>query len=186
VQNDPYVIAGVNLRSFARDWPADLDSGGGIMRGLLEAGPRYSYGAHMMMANIAPRAEPNDASHEVTLFFAVMTTYQQAGWPGADPEHFDGFTPHVERAFAYFRTVGETDAARRIIVGIINQIAPESEAWQKIMRRREENPAESAYWDRKMAELSQRDIRAARLLDPDIDFDAMMLAMGHELGGSSS
>jgi hypothetical protein len=187
VQKDPYVIAGVNLRPFVIDWLADLNSGGGIMRGLLKAGPHYGYGGHMMMANIGPRAEPDDASDEVTLFYAVMVTYQQAGWPGADPERFDGFTPHVERAFDYFHTVGETEAARRITVGVISQMSPGPEAWEKITRHhRENNPAESAYWDRKMAEISQRDIRAARRLDPDIDFDAMMLAMGHESGDSGS
>lgn len=187
MQKDPYVIPGVNLRPFVIDWLADLNSGGGIMRGLLKAGPRYSYGGHMMMANIGPRAESDDASDEVTLFYAVMVTYQQAGWPGADPERFDGFTPHVGRALDYFRTVGETEAARRIIVGVISQMNPGPEAWEKITRRpREDNPAESAYWDRKMAEIAQRDIRAARRLDPDIDFDAMLLTMGHESGDSGS
>ena len=113
-------------------------------------------------------------------------TYQQAGWPGADQARFDGFTPHVERAFGYFHTVGETEAARRIAIGVINEMNPGPEALEKILRRyRENNPAESAYWDRKMAEISQRDIRAARLLGPDIDFDAMMMTMGHERGDSS-
>lgn len=118
------MIAGVNLRPFVIDWLADLNSGGGIMRGLLKAGPRYGYGGHMMMANIGPSAEPDDANDEVTLFCAVMVTYQQAGWPGADPERFDGFTPHVERAFNYFHTVGETEAARRITAGVISQMSP--------------------------------------------------------------
>lgn len=180
MQNDPYVIAGVDLRPFVNDWLADLNSGGGIMRSLLKAGPRYNYGAGMMMANIAPRADSDDASDEVTLFFAVMATYQRAGWPGADPERFDGFTPHTERAFNYFHTVGETEAARLLAVSVLSQMSPSPLAWEK------EHPAESAYWDRKMAELSHRDIRAAKRLDPDIDFDAMMLAMRQESGDSGS
>ena len=89
------MIAGVNLRPFVIDWLADLNSGGGIMRGLLKAGPRYGYGGHMMMANIGPSAEPDDANDEVTLFCAVMVTYQQAGWPGADPERFDPARPRA-------------------------------------------------------------------------------------------
>jgi hypothetical protein len=68
------VIAGVNLRPFVIDWLADLNSGGGIMRGLLKAGPRYGYGGHMMMANIGPSAEPDDANDEVTLFFRHCTS----------------------------------------------------------------------------------------------------------------
>jgi hypothetical protein len=183
VQNDPYVIAGVNLRSFVIDWLADLNSGGGILRGLLKAGPGYHFGGRMMFANIGPCAEPEDASDEVTLFYAVMVTYQQAGWPGAAPERFDGFTPHVERAFDYFHTVGETEAARRIAVGVLKQMNPGLEPWETSNRRyHEDNPAESAHWDRKMAELSHRDVRVARRLDPDVDFDAMMLAMGLESG----
>jgi hypothetical protein len=189
VESDLYVIAGVNLRPFVLDWLADLNSGGGIMRGLLGAGPGYSYGGYMMMGIIAPRAEPDDASDEVRLFYAVMVTYQQAKWPGADPERFDGFTPHVERAFAYFRTVGETEAARRITAGVISQMrpGPTPEEWEAFLGHpRENNPAKEAYWDRMMAEISQRDIRAATLLDLDVDFDAMMLATGHESGGSGS
>jgi hypothetical protein len=187
VQSDLYVIAGVNLRPFVIDWLAELNSGSGILRGLLTAGPGYHFGGRMMIANIGPRAEPDNASDEVVLFYAVMVTYQQAGWPGADPDRFDGFTLHVERAFRYFRTVGETEAARRIIAGVISQMRPGPEAWEGILRRfRENHPAEDAYWDRMMADISQRDIRAARLLDPGIDFDAMMLATGHELGESGS
>lgn len=184
------MIAGVNLRPFVLDWLADLNSGGGVSRGLLEVSPRYFYGGHMMMANIAPHAEPADASDEVKLFYAVMVIYQLAGWPGADQERFDGFTPHVERAFDYFRTVGETEAAQRITAGVISQMrpGPTPEQWEAFLGRRprENSPAEDAYWDRKMAEISQRDIRAARLLDPDVDFDAMMLATGHESGDSGS
>jgi hypothetical protein len=179
VQNDPYVIAGVNLRPFVLEWLADLNSGGGIMRGLLKAGTRYSYSGHMMMANIAPRADPDDARPEITLLYAVMATYQQAGWPGADPERFDGFTPHVERAFDYFHTVGEAEAARRITADVIKQMAPGPDAWEMLTgRQRVKNPAEDAYWDRKMAEIYQRDFRAAKLLDPEIDFDAMVLSRG--------
>jgi hypothetical protein len=184
VPNDPYVIAGVNLRPFVLDWLADLDSGGGIMRGL-QRSPGYSFSAHMMMANIASPAVPDDASDEVMLFYAVMTTYQKAGWPGADTEHFDGFAAHVERAFVYFRTVGETEAARRLAADVISRMEPGPDISELIGRRRhrEDNPAEVAYWDREMAELSLRDVRAAKLLDPGLDFDAVMLATGSTPNG---
>ncbi|NEA21604.1 hypothetical protein [Actinomadura bangladeshensis] len=181
--SDPYVIAGVNLRQFVLDWLGVLNSGGGEMRGLLEhvddprhPSERYRYGAHMMMANIAPRATPAAASDEVLLFFAVMVIYQQAGFPGADPQHFDGFTPHVERAFDHFQSVGETEAARRLAADVIRQMKPGPEPWEAIRQRQsQENPAKSAYYERLMADLYQRDLRAAKLLDPDLDFDAMVL-----------
>ncbi|MEU6723456.1 hypothetical protein ABZ917_07060 [Nonomuraea wenchangensis] len=167
------------------DWLADLNSGGGQSRGLLEhindpyePDSRYSYGAHMMMANIAPRAVPDDASDEVVLFYAVMAIYQHAGWPKADPRHFDGFTPHVERAFDYFRTIDETEAARRLAADVILRMRPGPDVVENIRRRnREKNPAKSAYYERVMAEIAQRDVRAAKLLDPSIDFDAMVLAV---------
>jgi hypothetical protein len=183
------VIAGVNLRPFVLDWLADLSDGGGLGRSLLEEindpyepDSRYSYGGYMMMTNIAPLAVPNDASDEVLLFYAVMTTYQQAGWPEADRRKFDGFLPHVERAFAYFQTVGDTEAARRLAADVILRMGPEPEALERIRRHhREKNPEKSAYYERKMAEISQRDVRAAKLLDPGIDFDAMVL--GTRLNG---
>lgn len=182
--SDPYVISGVDLRPFVLDWLVDLNSGGGQSRGLLEhindpsePDSRYSYGGHMMMANIAPRAVPDDASDEVVLFYAVMALYQQAGWPEADPQHFDGFTPHVERAFDYFRTLGETEAARRLAADVIRKMHPGPNVLEDLRRyHREKNPAKSAYYERVMAEISQRDVRAAKLLDPSIDFDMMVLA----------
>jgi hypothetical protein len=69
------------LRPFVLDWLADPNSGGGQMRGLLEfledphePDSRYSYGGPMMMANIAPRAVPDDANDEVLLFYASWRT----------------------------------------------------------------------------------------------------------------
>jgi hypothetical protein len=132
----------------------------------------------MMMANIAPRAVPDDASDEVMLFHAVMAIYQQTDRPEADQRHFDGFTPHVERALDYFWTVGETEAARRLAADVIRPKHPGPDVIEEIRRyHREKNLAKSAYYEREMAKISQRDVRAAKLLDPGIDFDAMVLAM---------
>lgn len=184
VPSDPYVISGVNLRPFVIGWLADLDSGGGLARDLLELindscdpASRYSYGAYMMMANIAPRALSEDASDAVMLFYAVMAIYQQGDCPNADQRHFDGFGSHVERAFDYFWTLGAAEAARRLADDVIRRMHPGPDIVEEIQRRhREKNPGKSAYYERRMAETSQRDLRAAKLLDPGIDFDAMVLA----------
>lgn len=71
---------------------------------------------------------------------------------------------------------GEAEAARRLAAKVIRRLRPGPDALEEIRRsHRENDPAKSAYFEREMAEISQRDVRVAKLLDPGIDFDAMVL-----------
>jgi hypothetical protein len=183
--SDPYLLAGVNLRTFVAQWVTDLEAGGSQMRGLLEhaatdpiASERYSYGAHYVMANIAPCAARPDASSEELLLYAVMQVYQDADFPDANLQVWDGEEAHVRRAFAYFHTVGEREAARRLRNEVIRRSLRERpSALEEMLRRSmQDDLGRRAAHDREMASLDARSLRAAKLLDPDGDFDRELTA----------
>lgn len=181
---DPYLIAGVNLREFTANWLSWLHSGGGEMRGLLDelSNPKpdpdgtYFYGASFMAASIGLQAAKPNASSEELLLAAVLFIYQDAEFPGADPMRFDGFDEHVERAFGYFHRVGAVEAARRLRRKVIARSEPGPPVWEEIQKMHaDRDPAKHAAHQRRMAELMQRELRAADLLDPEGDFDSEFL-----------
>lgn len=177
-QDDLYVIAGVSLRRFVADWLSDLESGGGQMRGLLdeaqsgrEPGDDYFFSTSFLMANVAPHAVPLTASPEVLLLCAVLFLYQQAELPNSQ-KTWDGFDAHISRAFDHLHEIGEKAAAKALIQDVLRRMEPGPEAYEEMARRRrEKDPSKSAAHERDMAFLRQRYLRAAKLLDPDADFD---------------
>lgn len=178
---DPYLIAGIPLGGFVSDWVADLESGGGETRGLLEhalsdpcLSDRYEYGAHYMFANIGPRASHPSATAEELLLFAVMAVYQDAGFPGADRTVWDGEQAHLRRAFDHFHGVGEREAARRLRAEVIHHsLRPQPPELEDMLRRSLNNdPARIAAHDQDMASINSRSFRAAALLDPNGDSDS--------------
>ena len=185
-QSDLYVIAGTDLRDFVAAWVSDLESGGGQARGLLEhaytnpdVGERYEYGAHYMFANIGPRATNPKATAEELLLFATMKVYQDAGFPGADRAIWDGEEAHARRTFTYFAEIGEKEAAHRIRADVIRRSVRERPAVfeEMLQRSMQHNPARIAAHDQDMASIDSRSFRAAKLLDPDGDFDAELSAL---------
>lgn len=175
-----YVIAGTDLRPFVETWVSDLQSGGGNARGLLEHAQadhqvqeRYEYGAHYLMANIAPHATEPTATTEELLLFAVMSVYQVAGFPNADRATWDGEEAHVRRTFTYLNDIGEKEAARKLRVDVIRRSLRERPPEFEEMLRSSMNhdSARIAAHDQEMASIDSRSIRAAKLLDPDGNFD---------------
>lgn len=183
---NPYVVAGIDMRPFVQDWLAELNNGGGIMRRLLDRvyeedqSDLLRYGPSFLMANIAPRATTEDASSEELLLSAALLLYQMDGYPGAGPaQAFDGFQAHVDRAFHHLADIGPKAAAHKLRHRIIEQAGPGPDAYQNMMKRfAAEDPAKHAEQQRELAHLAQRELRAADLLDPDGDFDLMLLRDG--------
>ena len=182
---DRYVLAGVDLRAFVAEWVSHLEAGGGRMRGLLQhaaadpiARERYAFGAHYMMANIGPRATEPKAGPAVLLLYAVLAVYQDADFPNADPEVWDGEEAHVRRAFAYVHLVGEREAGRRLRAQVIRRTLRERPPeYEKMLQRSLRNdPGRRAAHERDMASIDARRLRAAELLDPDGDFDEELTA----------
>jgi hypothetical protein len=180
---DSYVLAGVNLREFVASWLSDLIAGDDQMQGLLieaETAPdvenRYSYGASYVMAQIAPRAVKETATTNELLLFAVMAVYQGAEYPGTDPTHWDGLEAHIEQAFGYARSIGESEMAKRLRRDVIRRSEedPPAAYVKSLNRSLKHDPAKIAAHEREMASI-HRNIRAAAVLDPDGDFDLDLL-----------
>jgi hypothetical protein len=72
-------------------------------------------------------------------------------------------------AFTYFAEIGEKGAARRLRADIIRHSVRE----RRLMQH---NPARIVAHDQNMAPIESRSVRAAKLLDPDGDFDGELIA----------
>lgn len=139
---------------------------------------RYSYGAHYMLANIAPRATRPDSTSQELLLFPVLAVYQDADWPGADPNGWDGEAAHLRRALEYFHELGDREAARRLRADVIRRSLrerPQELDWL-LHRPLQNDPARIAAQETEMTSIDLRRFRAAELLDPDGDFDAELTA----------
>lgn len=174
MKNNIYEIAGFDLSEFVANWISELESSEGDARGLLsnaksdsELEERYGYGALYMMANVGPQANEPKATSEVVLLFAVMSLYQDAGFPNADPTLWEGEQVHIDRAFTYFHHVGAEEAARQLRETIIRRSLHKKSV--------KSDPAQGASHDQEMAAIDARSIRAAKLLHPEGDFDSEML-----------
>jgi hypothetical protein len=99
----PYEFAGRDLGTFVSSWLRKVQSDDAPSRLLLEhVDEGYDYGAHFLMANIAPQATDPAAGDETLLFYAVMATYQNDGFPQAGI--WQGEESHLRRAFAHAAT----------------------------------------------------------------------------------
>lgn len=179
-----YYVAGVDLQRYVAEWVAKLESGQGDSRGLLshaktdpELRERYSDGAHYMMANVGPQAVDAKATPETLLLFAVLSVYQDAEYPNADPTLWEGEKVHVDRAFEYFHVIGEKEAAERLRKQVIRRSLRDDKADLErfLGRPLHENPGKAAAHAQEIARIESRSVRAANLLDPEGDFDSSMI-----------
>ncbi|CAM3309242.1 hypothetical protein PSET11_02474 [Arthrobacter ulcerisalmonis] len=175
--NEHLVIAGRDITAFVSEWSAMLTSGGGEARGLHDLAldgdePGYFYGSAFLMRNIAARAMEPTATEEELLLFAVLAVFQDDKFPGVDPDHWDGIEAHLNTAFAHFNELGEKEAARKLRMEVVNRsLREDPPLWKELKNSRPLDPAREALHDQDMASIDQRSFRAARLLDPEGNFD---------------
>ncbi|MDP9988654.1 hypothetical protein J2S98_003842 [Arthrobacter oryzae] len=175
--NKNLVIAGRDITNFVSEWSAVLTSGGGEARGLYDLAlngqdPGYFYGSAFLMRNIAARAYEPTATEDELLLFAVLAVFQDDNFPGVNPDHWDGVEAHLTSAFAYFTELGEKEAARKLRMEVVNRsLREDPPLWKELKNSRPLDPGKEALHEQDMASIDQRSFRAARLLDPDGDFD---------------
>lgn len=177
-----YVVAGRDLKRFVTAWLDDLESGGGQMRGLLataaetgEPDGEYLYNASFLMANIGPRAAEEAASPEELLLCGVLSLYQMDHQLYRGME-WDSARAHVRRAFKYAHEIGDATAARKLIHAVIERMDPGPPSYEEMRRKdRLKNPGKAAAHEQRMADLDQRNLKAAELFDPAADFDTQLL-----------
>lgn len=175
-----FVVVGRELETFVSTWFEDLRSGGGEMRGLLDDGPDMA--ASFLMGNIAPRASKPDASDEELLLFATLAVAQEYFRDKRQEPVLDGWDAmweYVCAAFDHLHDVGNEDAADVLVKSVLRGMQTPSEEvrqWLTVVWSKK-TPAERAAHERHMAQIKQRELRAARLLHPDIDVDMVMLSM---------
>jgi hypothetical protein len=174
--NQNLVIAGRDITPFVSEWSAVLTSGGGEARGLYDLAVSddsgYFYGSAFLMRNIAARATVPTATEDELLLFAVLAVFQMSDFPDVDHNHWEGVEAHLRSAFAYFKDIGETEAARKLRMDVVNRsLREDPPLWKELKNSRPHDHAREALHDQDMASIDQRSFRASRLLDPEGDFD---------------
>lgn len=175
--NENLVIAGRDLTAFVSDWAAVLTSGGGEARELhdlaLADDSEYFYGSGFLMRNIAARACEPTATEDELLLFAVLAIFQGDDFPGVDPNRWEGVEAHLKSAFAYFKEIGEIEAARKLRMDVVKRsLREDPPLWKELKNSKPLDPAREAFHEQDMASIDQRSFRAASLLDPEGDFDS--------------
>jgi len=173
-----FIVAGRDLETFVTAWFEHLRAGGGQVRGLLEDDDMEPF---FLIANIASRAARPDASDEELLLYSALAVARdylkdQRITPVIDG--WDGMWEFVCECFDHLHEIGEDEAALALAKSVLSdlQVVPEYEAFKRRMAAKKTD-AEIAAHEQEMAEIKQRELRAARLLDPSIDFDAIILSM---------
>ena len=181
------MIAGRDLSSFVTAWANNLKAGGGESPGLLEVAVKEtdsSFGAEFLVLNIAPQAANPDASDEELLLFATLVVFRLAGYPGTSPSVWEGEDEHLSRAFCHLQRIGEKEAARLLRWQVIRHATEDKpEGYKAFKRRQPMAPGEQASWDQRVASYDERSLRAAKILDPNGDFDADLRAWNEGTAG---
>lgn len=173
-----YVVAGLDLYQFTNSWFEGLKDGKGHMYGLLDSGPECS--PHFLMGNVAPHAVSEEASDELLLLFGVLALFQkQHRTPEGvlAPDGWEQMWAYVGFAFDHYHEVGPEVTAETLVRHAISGMSGGGLRGNHRMigSRREISPAKEAAHEQEMAEISQREFRAARLFDPSVDIDGIIL-----------
>lgn len=138
----------------------------------------YLFNATYLYSQIGPQAAEAESSPEELLLAAVLAVYQDKNCLFRGMRRISQ-AEHVARAFQFAQERGDSGMAQKLIAAVLRRGEDRLEGWKIIQRgNAEKNPAKAACWDGKMAELDQRELRAAALFDPDVDFDSALLDPG--------
>ncbi|TIH27078.1 hypothetical protein, partial [Subtercola vilae] len=172
-----YRIADLNVTDFATKWLGHLDGDNASARGLLDhVAEGYDYGAHFMMANIGSQSTSPNASDDELILYAALAVFQNSGFPGRS--QWDGPTNHLISAFAYADQLGRMGAALNLLESLVVRVRrePEPQFQELLSNSLGHDAAKIAAHDMDMAQILSRDIRAARLLEPSLSLDDLLLA----------
>lgn len=164
-----YQLGDLDVDRFVRRWLGSLDDSEVVGRELQDfARDNPAFGGYFLISNVGPQAVAVDASVGELILYAVLATYQNAGFP--DTTRWNGAAAHLDAAFAYANRLGRSAVASRLLTTVVNRSMTPPPP-----RASGEHPAELAAYDREAAALSNRDIRAALLLDPTLSLDNLLL-----------
>ncbi len=177
-----YEIVGLDMAGYVELW-LDESAAAALTRGGMAAAaaagqvPRdqYQLNRALLMQGIALRAMAADAPRADLIIYAAIALHPGPGdgnplWPGR--------TEFMAEAFAHLQTIGAAEAARRMLQQVIESDPAQDAPLPAFLPGppTEMTAAEDAAEQQEMAEINDRDIRAARALDASIDFDALLLA----------
>ncbi|KQX75395.1 hypothetical protein [Aeromicrobium sp. Root472D3] len=176
--------AGRDITDFVRAWFEDLRAGGGRMReflGDMPGSPAGDMATIYLLGNV-DAARP-DSSDEELLLYAVLQIGGQAYRDeyGDDAHLFDWETKweYIEQCFDVVNGLTASENAQFMVRWALRRsrirTEPERE-WDRMVWEGKA-PGERAAHEQKMAGIMQRELSAARLFDPDIDIDSMVMSI---------
>lgn len=167
-----YFVGGVDLSSFSYSWLDSLECDDAPATGLLEfVDDGYLFGVSFMTANIAPRACDPEATDKELLLFAVLFVFHVDRH-----EVWQGPRAHLDRAFEYAMCLGDSGMAEIILQDLARESIKKPDPFiQKLISKSLVNsPARLADHDREIANIQDRQVRAANLLDPTKSIDEFL------------
>jgi hypothetical protein len=173
-----YKLEDLDIDDYATHWLSSLESDDAKMRGLLDEAPSSDFLGHaFMMANIAPRAASAKAPDEALVLYAVLASFQNDGFPGRQPRSWPGVESHLIAAFAHANRLGRSGVARTLLRSVAQSGHRESDrlSAQLTSSSLGNDPGRIAAHEQELAEIVSRDVRAARLIDPSVKLDDLLL-----------
>lgn len=163
--------AGVDLQGFVENWLSEaLDDPDPRLLREAEARPDdgATLGAAFLMRTLAPLLWEEEGTREQLILFGTLAVYQH----GRNSRRWNGCVQYVEAAFDHLHEIGEAEAARQLVTEA-NMDAVDDDAIRSrnetTSRWRDSDPARLARYDQTMAAASNRELRAARALDPTVN-----------------
>lgn len=171
-----YKLEDLDIDTFARQWLEGLEHEHATMRSFVDEHP--DMGPYFMMANFGRRAVEPEASAEELVLFAVLAAFQNAIHSGRRREDpWEGTTAHLDAAFIHANEIGRAGVAASLLEFLVRRGKDEDGLSERLTARSlGKDPARIAAHEQEMAHILDREIRAAKLLDPSLSVDAFLLA----------
>lgn len=171
-----YGLGDLDIDLFVRAWLRHLATGTVARSDLLAAAAEDSpSGGYFLISNVGPKPGFAFAATEQLVLYSVLAVYQDMDLRWVE-QPWQGTDHHLRHAFAYANQLGRSGVARVLLERIAERSTrPPAPASPLLPAPVGDDLAERAAHDRAVAGTIDRDIQAARLLDPTLSLDRLLL-----------
>lgn len=171
-----YVLDDLDINNFVHAWLRHLSTGDPEAADLLHAATADSFsGGLFLLRNIGPQKRTSFAATEQLILYAVLAVYQDPTLPWTR-QSWQGTRHHIQHAFAHANTLGRSKVAIALLTRAAKRSTTDPSPGSSPMSSDPsvDDPARLAARNKKTVGTFNRDVDAARLLDPTISLDSLL------------